>query len=66
VVQAQAPADPRQGWLVKEEVYPSDTPKDWVQKAEVESDFKNIQDAHNNLIWGTSASDPTLRWILIE
>ena len=33
VVKAQAPVDPRQGWIVKEEIYPSDTPKNFAQKA---------------------------------
>lgn len=66
VVKAQAPADPRQGWLVKERVYPSDTPKDLVQRASLRQDFLNIPDADNNLMWGTTADNPTPRWILIE
>lgn len=66
VVKAQAPADPRQGWLVKERVYPSDTPKDYVQLLDVLRDFQNIHDVPNNLMWGITADNPTPRWILIE
>jgi hypothetical protein len=66
VVKAQAPADPRQGWLVKEEVYPSNTPSDKVQENEVLRDFQNIHDVPGNLMWGTTADNPTPRWLLIE
>jgi hypothetical protein len=66
VVKARAPADPRQGWLVKEKVIPSNTPKDFAQQAEVLRDFQGIHDAPGNLIWGTTADNPTPRWILIE
>lgn len=66
VVEAQTPADPRQGWLVKEEVYPSNAPKDYVQRANLSRDFQNIPDADGNLMWGTTADNPTPRWILIE
>lgn len=66
VVKAQAPTDPRQGWLVKEEVYRSNTPKDYTQLSDVVRDFQNIHDVPNNLMWGTTADNPTPRWILIE
>ena len=33
VVKAQAPADPRQGFLVKEQVMPTDVPEDLAQKS---------------------------------
>ena len=66
VVGAQAPANPRQGWIVKERVYPSSTPKDMTQLTEVLRDFQNIPDAGSNLMWGTTASNSTPRWILIE
>jgi hypothetical protein len=66
VVAAQPPADPRQGWLVKEQVYPSSTLPDLAQRADVLRDFQNIPDAASNLTWGTTAGNPTPRWILIE
>ncbi len=66
VVKAQAPADPRQGWLVKEKVYPSTTPKDPAQRASLRQDFLSIPDADSNLMWGTTADNPTPRWILVE
>lgn len=67
VVKAQAPVDPRQGWLVKEKVYPSTTPPDPVQKKQVEQDFlPQFPDAGGNLMWGTTDSNATPRWILIE
>jgi hypothetical protein len=66
VVKAQAPADPRQGWLVKEEVYPSNTPKDYLQRADVLRDFQSLPDADSNLMWGTTTDNSTPRWILIE
>jgi len=66
VVEAQAPLDPRQGFLVKERVLPSSTPPDPLQKAQILRDFQNIQDAASNLMWGTTANNPTPRWILIE
>jgi HD domain len=65
-VKAQAPADPRQGWLVKERVFPSNAPKDYAQQAEVLRDFQGIHDVPGNLTWGTTADNPTPRWILIE
>jgi hypothetical protein len=66
VVKAQAPADPRQGWLVKERMIPSNTRKDYSQRADVMRDFQNIPDADNNLRWGTTTDNPTPRWLLIE
>jgi hypothetical protein len=66
VVNARPPIDPRQGWLVKEQVIPSTTPENLSEKAAVLQDFKNINDAASNLIWGTTSSDPVPRWILIE
>jgi hypothetical protein len=66
VVKAQAPADPRQGWLVKEEAYPSNTPKDYAQLTDVLRDFQTIHDVVYNLMWATTADNPTPRWILLE
>jgi len=67
VVKAQAPADPRQGWIVKERVYPSSTPPDLAQRKQVEQDFlPQFPDAGGNLMWGTTAGNATLRWLLIE
>jgi hypothetical protein len=66
VVKAEVPADPRQGWLVKEEVYPANTSPDGAQRNQVLRDFQNIPDAPGNLLWGTTADNPTPRWLLIE
>jgi hypothetical protein len=67
VVKVQAPADPRQRFLVKERVLPTDLPEDLAQKAQVLQDFlPQIPDAGGNVIWGTTAENPTPRWILIE
>lgn len=66
VVKAEPPTDPRQGWLVKERVYLSDTPPDPVQLREVLRDFRNVNDAMSNLRWGSTIDDPTPRWLLIE
>src|SRR5262249_6666856 len=67
VVQAQAPADPQQGWLVKEQVLPTTTPPDMAQRAQVRQDFlSQIPDSGGNLMWGTTAGNPTPRWLLIE
>ena len=66
VIKAQAPADPRQGWLVKEKVIRTDVPEDLAQINQVLRDFQNIPDADRNLIWGTTADNPTPRWILVE
>ena len=67
VVKAQAPADSRQGFLVKERVLPTDVPEDLADKAKVLQDFlPQIPDAGSNLMWGTTVDNPTPRWILIE
>ena len=66
VVKAQVPADPRQKWLVKEKVIPSNIPPDSAQLSEVLKAFQNIHDVPRNLMWGTTADDPTPRWMLIE
>jgi hypothetical protein len=67
VVKAQAPADPRQGWIVKEEVLKTNVPQDLVEKAKVLQDFlSQIPDAGGNLMWGTTVDNPTPRWVLIE
>lgn len=67
VVKAQPPADPRQGFLVKERVMPTDVPPDLAQRAQVLRDFlPQIPDADSNLMWGITADNPTPRWLLIE
>jgi hypothetical protein len=66
VVKAQAPADPRQGFIVKEKVTESTTPKDISQKAQLLRDFDNIHDVEGNLKWGTTPGNSTPRWILFE
>ncbi|HEY7328942.1 MAG TPA: hypothetical protein VH592_14965 [Gemmataceae bacterium] len=67
VVKAQAPADPRQGWLVKEEVLETDAPEDLIEKTHVLQDLlPQIPDAGGNLMWGTTLDNPMPRWILIE
>jgi hypothetical protein len=66
VVDAQIPVDPTQDWLSKEQVYPSNAPPDMTQRTQVLRDFQNIPDAGSNLLWGTTASNPTPRWILVE
>ncbi len=67
VVKAQAPADPRQGFLVKEQVLPTAVPEDLAQKARVLQDFlPHIPDAGGNLMWGTTVDNPAPRWLLIE
>ena len=66
VVQAQAPTGPHQGWLVKRKVIPTDVPEDSTQGNQVLQDFQNIPDVDGNLMWGTTADNPTPRWILIE
>ena len=66
VVKAQSLANPQQGFLVKEKVLATDVPEDWAQKAQVLQDLQNIPDARSNLIWGTTADNPTPRWMLIE
>jgi hypothetical protein len=66
VVVARAPIDPRQGWIVKEKVTRSNTPEDQDQKDDVRKAFHTIPDADSNLVWGTTASNPTPRWLLVE
>jgi hypothetical protein len=66
VVKAQAPADPRQGWIVKEEVTRSDTPEDMGQLTQLLQDFQHIPDVFGNLMWGTTADNPTPRWMRFE
>jgi hypothetical protein len=70
VVKAQAPANPRQGWLVKERVIPgTPTPADQAALGPIAQDLINggVHDVGpNNFIFGHTANNPTLRWILIE
>ena len=66
VVKAQAPADPRQGFLVKEQVLPTDVPEDLAQKARVLQDFlPQVPDAGGNLMWGTTVDITPARKILM-
>ncbi|SRR5579885_422987 len=51
VVKAQVPIDPRQGWIVKEKVLPTDVPEDVVQRNEVLRDLQVIPDVDGNLRW---------------
>ncbi len=68
VVKAQAPADPRQGWIVKEQVTRDIPPADLTERTRILQDFDNagVQDARGNLIFGHTADNSTPRWILIE
>jgi hypothetical protein len=67
VVNAEAPVAPRQSFLVKEKVLPSDVPPDLAEKAKVLQDLLPlIPDAGGNLMWGTTVDNPTPRWLLIE
>ena len=69
VVNAQAPADPRQGWIVKEQVIrDAPTPTDVVRGQQIKQDFVNggVQDVGSNLVFGHAADDPNPRWILLE
>jgi hypothetical protein len=68
VVKAQAPADPRQGWIVKEQVIRDTPPADLTERTRILRDFDNsgVQDARGNLIFGHTAGNPTPRWILTE
>jgi hypothetical protein len=67
VVKAQVPTDPQQGWIVKEQVLPADVLPDVAQRVAVLRNFlPQVPDAGGNLMWGTTASNPTPRWILIE
>ena len=65
VVEAEAPLNPRQGWLVKQQVFESDTPPDMAQYAQIVNDLQ-VQDAGRNLMWGYTLDNPSPRWILIE
>jgi hypothetical protein len=69
VVKAQAPIDPRQGFLVKEQVI-SDipTPADRAALRQIEQDFINggVQNVGGNLMFGHTADNPAPRWMLIE
>ncbi len=69
VVKAQAPAHPRQGFLVKEQVIP-DTPRpaDRAALRQIEQDLINggVQEVGGNLMFGHTAGNPTPRWMLIE
>lgn len=69
VVKAQTPADPRQGWIVKEEVIRDvSTSADRAAFKQIEQDFVygGIQDAGSNLMFGHTADNPIPRWILLE
>ena len=69
VVNAKAPADPRQGFLVKEQVISEiPTPADGATLRQIEQDFIDggIQDVGGNLMFGHTTDDPTPRWMLIE
>lgn len=69
VVETQTPTDPRQGWIVKEQVIRDiPTPTDYVAGQQIEQIFANggIQDAGSNLMFGHTADNPTPRWILLE
>lgn len=69
VVRAQAPADPRQGFLVKERVI-RDTPTtaDLANRQQVARPLVEggVQDVEGNLIFGHTEGNATPRWILIE
>ncbi len=68
VVKAQAPADPRQGWIVKEQVIGDTPPADPTELNRVLQDFDSagVQDAGGNMIFGHTKGNPTPRWILVE
>ena len=68
VVIAQAPADPQQGWIVKEQVIRETPPVDLTERTRILQDFDNagVQDARGNLIFGHTADNTNPRWILIE
>lgn len=67
VVKAQAPVDPRQGWLVKEQVLETSVPEDSAEKAQVLQDLLPlIPDAGGNLMWGATVDNSTPRWLLLE
>lgn len=66
----QAPANPRQGWLVKEEVIPDvPSPANQAALGPIAQDFINggVHDVGpNNFMFGHTADNPIPRWILIE
>jgi hypothetical protein len=69
VVKAQVPVDPRQGFLVIEQVTPDHpTPTDVVAGRRIEQTFVNggVQDVGGNLMFGHTTDNPTPRWMLIE
>jgi hypothetical protein len=69
VVKAQAPADPRQGWIVKERmIRDMPMPSDLAVGKQVEQDFIDggVQDVAGNLFFGHTGDNPTPRWLLIE
>jgi hypothetical protein len=69
VVKAQAPADPRQGFLIKEKVTADKpTPADLVAGQQIEQDFVNggVQEVGGILMFGHTVDNPTPRWLLIE
>jgi hypothetical protein len=69
VVKAHVAIDPRQRFLVKEQVIPdSPTPADVMVGQQIEQTFVNgrVQDVGGNLMFGHTADNPTPRWMLIE
>jgi hypothetical protein len=69
VVKAQAPVDPRQGWIVKEQVIRDiPSPADRAVRSQIEQDFINggVQDVGSNLWFGYTVDNPIPRWILLE
>jgi hypothetical protein len=69
VIQAQAPADPQQGWLVQERVIrDKPTPADLADGMKVENALINdgVQEVAGDLIFGHPTTNPTPRWRLIE
>jgi hypothetical protein len=66
VLKAQTPADPRQGFLIKEMLLLTNVPEDLAQRNQVLRGFQSIPDADGNLRWGATADNLTPRWILIE
>ena len=69
VVKAQPPADPRQGWIVKEEVIrdiPSLADRTAFNQVEQELINGGVQDVGSNLWFGHTVDNPFPRWILLE
>ena len=61
VVKAQAPADPRQGFLVKEEVLHTDVAQDLGLQVQVlQNLLPQIPDASGNLMWVSQRITPPL------